>query len=90
MVKKYSLFKLWGSYAGALIYTLIPLFLKEFNHIPIIVALLKTLYFPFLIIFKIVPCNDWGCLGLFFGIYIILAPIIGFFAGYWIHRLFKR
>ena len=87
---KYPMFKLWGSYAGALIYTLFPLFLKGFYSSPIAGALLKTLYFPFLIIFKIIPCNDWGCIGLFFGIYIIFAPIIGFFAGYWIHRFFKK
>lgn len=87
--KKYSMFKLWGGYVGALIYTIIiPLILAKTNLNTSIIS--KIFYFPFLIIFRIVPCTDYGCLELFFGIFIILAPIIGFFAGYWIHRFFKE
>ena len=81
-------FKFWGSYAGAFIYTIgIPFILYKTGMNTSILA--KILYFPFSIIFRLVPCNDWGCLGLFAGIFIILAPIIGFFLGYWIHRLLK-
>lgn len=89
MGKKLNPFKLWGSYAGAVIYTIIiPFILTKLNIQSSILA--KIIYFPFFIIFRFVPCNDWGCLGLFFGIFIILAPIIGFFVGYWIHRFFKK
>lgn len=89
-MNKRNSFRLWGSYAGALTYTILfPLISKTIES-RIATALSKALYFPFLIIFKLIPCNDWGCLGLFFVIYIILAPIIGFFVGYWIHRFFKK
>lgn len=88
-MKKKSMFKMWGGYAGALVYAiLIPFILTKAGLNTSIIS--KIFYFPFLIIFRLVPCNDWGCFGLFLAIFIILAPIIGFFAGYWIHRLFKK
>ena len=89
MSKKYPIFKLWGAYAGAFIYSiLIPGILVKTQIQAGIIA--KILYFPLLLVFKIVPCDDWGCLGIFFIMFIILAPVIGFFAGYWIHRFFKK
>lgn len=82
-------FKLWGSYAGAIIYSvLIPGILVKAQFSNSILA--KILYFPLFVIFRIIPCNDYGCIGLFLLIFIILAPIIGFFAGYWIHKFLKK
>lgn len=88
MVKKLNPFKLWGSYLGAFIYAIgLPFLTFQLKANTSI--LVKTIYFPFLIIFRLIPCNDYGCIGYLAGIYIILAPIIGFFAGYYIHRYFK-
>ena len=79
-------FKLWGSYIGAFIYTIGPFIIQKIGAL----KLGAILYSPFYILFRIIPCHDYGCLGLWMVIFVIVAPTIGFTAGYYIHKMFLK
>ena len=75
--KKYSPLKMWGSYLGALLILLLPIFV-----IPGFFGLGGI--DPF---FLLKGFEFFGLLGLGF---IVVGMVIGFFLGYWTHISFKK
>ena len=94
--KSYNPFKMWGSWIGAIVYT-IGVFLISYDPAfpkPLLVKILAPLYYLPLIISefiaeKFIGCHGMGCLVGIVPLFILL-PIFGFLFGWGVHSLIRR
>lgn len=78
----YNPFKMWGSYVGLVGFPL--LFILFANLFKSTFLLYPAM--PLAILFtKIIPCSDWGCLG----VAALSLPVTGFLLGWGIHSLIR-